>query len=1422
MSSSTCSRLVAIGGALRCCTDSPGATYSYATCASVGANFPALSIDLDARLAIAQRVRSASEDTEFVVGRRFADDVRVRLENEGPFYCPYSFSYTLPHDGGGIALGLPLCDDVDTLTNAATCPSTSTLGAIPKGQETTRPLEGIADAANAMALAGSRARDADIPVSIPRYSTVGDATFAYDLAEAYAMTLLREYRLDDFATEGTPAYQAAEDVLGRFLRRFPGAPPGLVPETLFRCPTRWFVSDCRYGPYVSQLLYTSYYDGASPRDRRVAHELGNTVELTRRETLLNAHRGQSLNRIYVNDSVTGLPSLRYVDSGRVLASIVHGEPPDKHYREAALVAIGELRRSGIASPFDGFDGAAGRAAPSTTAGLDDVLATVSSVTLQALRQSYAYKWISHRKMRPDQAALRLDSFRRAEELNISSIVESIPFATLLVDQFFEGSSSKAQVMEEIANANFARSGERNYLLASLYEGPAHPSSTHGHATVAGAAVTVLKAMLTTTDAATGAPLAYPTQPLTAGPTGDSLEPYAKADAISMTVEGELDKLAHNLGVGRNWAGVHFRTELEYSLALGEAVGIAHLRAKLCEYHVARTQSFQGWNLRLFNGTRILLKECDDGNRTTAAIDEETTANPLTTFGPHTIPGSAANFERLRPKPTLRIEMAQPVSLDRLEFTQRQMAFGDASIRRMEVSFDDDETTQTVLFGEPDVHGATGTLFTDLTEDPYGRCGTGASIPLSLTSPRNVSSIQMTVQEIHNLIYPSDWGICSMDGVHTIAGTAANFERLSPKPELRLDVGTATPLLEVKALRLTPRQMAFGDASIRTMDVILNDAETYRVDFGEPSSDGLGGTLLTDLSKDPYGRSGTPLSVEVSLDRPTNVSRVRLVVREVYDLVPPPMPLCETDVQWTRWKDYFAYARQGSWNFGLVNVSFHQEDGVLVPSTFLDRANFTSTGAFSSSSDVTQDIFHPRNPFFNAYDSTRNFVNGDGHPVPFGWCWHGEAVLAGNLAEQYTLNECFNDAEELYQSYARDGSWNVGLVNVSLHLGLDLLPRELVLDGANITSNGAFSSNADPALDIFHPRNPFVNAYDQRFFVNGMGCHVTFSWCWPGEAVLAGTLNNEYSLAPPTTVAFGLHDVPGTPGNFLYLTPKPRIAMNYEGATPLMVDEVRFVQRQMAFGDSTAKRIEVSLNGDVFDVSFGKANPDDPSGLSGSLWTDLSLDQYGRFGTPASVSLSLTDEIALTDFAVDVVEVHPFEPPLSGTGGSTGDCGGRDIYAQEDPTNGMSGGGKDRFGVLTRFGAWNVGFVSISFYRQGVLVGNYLDDATVTANGWQNEEVSYPINAFKNPYAEEYADYSSTVGSIEPNPFDPKDVCNNHQRAWSWFGTRVLGGFEPDFRLILSPDLVTTQQYVERVGAANLPALLVQLAEQVGEAGFVPE
>jgi len=1436
-----CTRLVALGGALRCCSDAPrlSVNFSYASCAAVGDVFPALAADAETRVLLAERIVARGDDASLVVGRYFADDPRVVLN--GTAYCPFSFSYALPHDEGH---GWPRCDDVDAYTRAATCPSTSTLDALSRVPGATKRLEGLVDAANAAAHA-TRGRDADVPTDVPRFAPVGSSTFAYDLAEAYAMAHLRDVPLDALGTSGTASYAEAERVLGDFLRRFAAAPLGLRPETLFRCPDTLFAPECRAGPYVSQLLFADVFDGYSLRDRRFLYER-DTANLTVRARLLDVHRGFETTRAIARDG-NGQAEARYVHSGRVLGSIVHGEPPFKHYYDAALASVALLGPwiEEVGTPaVDGVRHPA--VAASTTAGQDDLLTSVAEVTLRALRQSYAYKWLSHRKMRPDQAAMRLDTFRRADALGAPARAarDATALAATLVDQFFGDSTVKAAFMEELADANAARAGERNYLLASLYEGPGHPSSTHGHAVVAGAATTVLKAMLTTTHPTTDAPLHFGTTGAealgrfvnvrTATTDGASVTSADLSEETrrTMTLEGELDKLAHNLGAGRNWAGVHFRTELEYSLALGEAVGVAYLRDKVCEYRVARTNSFAGWNLRLFNGTRLRLREC---NATATAGDVDADADG---FGPHTVPGTARNFERLRPKPQLRVDLAAPIDVDALRLRQRQMAFGDASIRRALVTIND-FVTHEVTFGDaPTVDGANGTLLTDLADDPYGRCGDPASVEVPLGNTTAVSSVVVTVDEVFDLRYPSDelawqedatWGVCDL-GAHTVAGTAANFARLTRSPELRLDVAPSA-LGGVTRVELTQRQMAFGDASIATADVVVNDRDVYRVRFGAPDPLGVNGTLLTDLRLDPYGRAGTPAPVRVDFSAPTNVTRLRVLVREIHDMALPPIDVCVDDHAWQRRLDYSAYARGGSWNVGLVNATFYVDETTLVDPAYLQQANASANGAFQAVVDGI-DIFSPLNPFRNAYptlsnDTVTSFVNGDGVAIAHSWCWWGESVLAGlhGGADGFQLRDCYDDVEQGYLDYARNGSWNVGLTELSFWHEGALVPEAAVVGGAhNVTANGAFAA-ADAATgeDIFAPSNPLRNAYGMRRFDNGVGCNVPYSWCWFGEAVLAGTQNAAYRLAAPTTVAFGFHDVPGTPENFLFLTPKPRLTMTYRGAAPLRVDEVRFVQRQMAFGDSTIRRADVSLNGDVYEIAFGKAVPGDPDGTSGSLWTDLSLDQYGRFGNPQPVRLQLPVEIDLVDFAVDVQAVWPFEPPLNGTGGSTGDCGGRDIYTDyTDPTSGMSGGGKDRFGVLTRFGAWNVGFVSIEFFRAGTRVANYLADATVDANGWQSEEVSMPINAFKNPYEADYPDYQALVGSTTPDPLDPLDVCNNHQRAWSWFGTRVLGGFEPNFRLVLNPNLVTTQQYVEQVGAANLPPLLVQLALDVGEAGFVPE
>jgi len=51
-------------------------------------------------------------------------------------------------------------------------------------------------------------------------------------------------------------------------------------------------------------------------------------------------------------------------------------------------------------------------------------------------------------------------------------------------------------------------------------------------------------------------------------------PYSGADRDQLTIGGEMDKLASNIGIGRAHAAVHWRYDYADSLPLGEAVAIA--------------------------------------------------------------------------------------------------------------------------------------------------------------------------------------------------------------------------------------------------------------------------------------------------------------------------------------------------------------------------------------------------------------------------------------------------------------------------------------------------------------------------------------------------------------------------------------------------------------------------------------------------------------------------------------------------------------------------------------------------------------------------------------------------------------------------------------------------------------------------------
>ncbi len=157
----------------------------------------------------------------------------------------------------------------------------------------------------------------------------------------------------------------------------------------------------------------------------------------------------------------------------------------------------------------------------------------------------------------------------------------------------------------------------------------HASYGAGHATVAGACVTVLKAFFQMFEPNSWIekkwpqkefPLQVPDLPdavkkgefkLEDGCPdqkgwGDSLADYEVGDEElkQITIQGELNKLAANISIGRNMAGVHYYSDYYDSLRLGERVAIGIIQEQMTNY-VEEPQTIQ-MRLNGFDGEKITI------------------------------------------------------------------------------------------------------------------------------------------------------------------------------------------------------------------------------------------------------------------------------------------------------------------------------------------------------------------------------------------------------------------------------------------------------------------------------------------------------------------------------------------------------------------------------------------------------------------------------------------------------------------------------------------------------------------------------------------------------------------------------------------------------------------------------------------------
>ena len=135
---------------------------------------------------------------------------------------------------------------------------------------------------------------------------------------------------------------------------------------------------------------------------------------------------------------------------------------------------------------------------------------------------------------------------------------------------------------------FSRFG--TYLLPQAYpEGaPTHPAYPSGHAVIAGACVTMLKAFF---DESFVIP-----KPVEASRDGLTLVPYT--GGAPLTVGGELNKLAANIALGRDTAGIHWRSDGIEGLTLGEAVALS----VMSDMRGCFNERFAGFSLTKFDGT----------------------------------------------------------------------------------------------------------------------------------------------------------------------------------------------------------------------------------------------------------------------------------------------------------------------------------------------------------------------------------------------------------------------------------------------------------------------------------------------------------------------------------------------------------------------------------------------------------------------------------------------------------------------------------------------------------------------------------------------------------------------------------------------------------------------------------------------------
>jgi hypothetical protein len=388
--------------------------------------------------------------------------------------------------------------------------------------------------------------------------SVASREIAAAAIENYWMALCRDVNFTQYGNE--PLSTAAIAELNS-LSAFPG-PARVTPQTLFR----GFTPGDLVGPYVSQFLLQPFTFGAVPVDQRFTTYVPGLDYMTDQPSWLAVQNGQGPFPANSAD-----PNFQHMRNGRGLSAYVHLDVLFEAYFNACLILVDRGAPLDPNNPYVGSRTQSGFG----TFGSPHLKTLVAEVSQRALKAVWYAKWFVHRHVRPEAYGGLVHMAKTGQA--------SYPLHSDILN-----SQAVAQT--------FAKNG--TYFMPHAFpEGcPQHPSYGSGHATVAGACTTIVKAWFDDTaplNAVAGLPVSQ------ASEDGFSLIPYSGADLGQLTIGGELNKLAANIALGRGHAAVHWRYDYTDSVILGEAVAISMLR----DMAQCWNEPFAGFSFTKFNGAR---------------------------------------------------------------------------------------------------------------------------------------------------------------------------------------------------------------------------------------------------------------------------------------------------------------------------------------------------------------------------------------------------------------------------------------------------------------------------------------------------------------------------------------------------------------------------------------------------------------------------------------------------------------------------------------------------------------------------------------------------------------------------------------------------------------------------------------------------